>query len=342
MKVVEVVSPGEIQVAKRPVPARGERALVRVGSVGICGTDVKIVSGGIPVDYPRVLGHEMVGVVEVAADSGRIEKGTRVVLNPAMWCGRCHLCTRDLEHLCCNGGLLGRDGDGVFAEYVVASDDCLHIVPDDMSSSAAVLLQVLGTVVHAQRRVDIIGGQTAVVIGLGVTGLLHLQMLLARGVQQVIGISRSPEKLALASQLGATLTSRPDEATSTVSELTEGRGADIVVECVGTEATLVQSVELAGHSGQIVVFGTITESGDGPRLPYYQLYEKELTLHHPRAASSEDYEAGIAMLEEGGLRLEQLEQLVTSLHDLSDPHDAFEAVGKNGSLKVVMEVSTDI
>ena len=342
MKVVEVTSPGEIQVARRPVPVRGKKALIRVRNVGICGTDVKLVSGGIPVDYPRVLGHEMVGVVDVAADSGRIEEGTRVVLNPAIWCGQCHLCMRGLEHLCSNGGLLGRDSDGVFAEYVVASEDCLHVVPDRMSSSTAVLLQVLGTVVHAQRRVDVVGDQTAVVIGLGVTGLLHLQMLLARGVQQVIGISRSSEKLEFASQLGATSTSKPDTAHSKVTDLTEGRGADIVIECVGTEATLVQSVELAGHSGQIVVFGTITEPGNGAGLPYYQLYEKELTLHYPRAASSSDYEAGIAMLEDGCLNFGQLERLVTSLQDLGDPHDAFWAVDKKGSLKVVMEVATDV
>ena len=66
MKVVEVTSPGEIQVARRPVPVRGKKALIRVRNVGICGTDVKIVSGGIPVDYPRVLGHEMVGVVDLS------------------------------------------------------------------------------------------------------------------------------------------------------------------------------------------------------------------------------------------------------------------------------------
>jgi threonine dehydrogenase-like Zn-dependent dehydrogenase len=341
VKVVELVAPCEIQVAKRPIPASGKGALIRVRSVGICGTDVKIVSGRIPVDYPRVLGHEMVGVVDSVADFGRIEKGTRVIVNPAMWCGRCHLCTRHLEHLCRNGGLLGRDDDGVFAEYVVAEEDRLHVVPEEISSTAAVLLQVLGTVVHAQRRVDVFPEQTAVVIGLGVTGLLHLQVLLARGIQQVIGISRSPEKLTLASQLGAISAIGPNKAAKTVDELTHGRGADIVIECVGTEATLARSIELAGHAAHIVVFGTITEPGDGSGLPYYQLYEKELTLHHPRAATGADYEAGIAMLMDGRLKFDQLEQLVTARYPLSDPQDAFSAVGKNGSLKVVMDVETD-
>ncbi len=332
MKVVQVVAPGQIEIAQRPEPDPGSDALIRVERVGICGTDVKILSGGIPVEYPVVMGHEMVGVVERAAAAGTIASGTRVLVDPATQCGHCDLCRRRLGHLCRNGGLLGRDADGVFAEYVVAAESLLHVIPDAVSLEAAAVLQVLGTVVHAQRVVDVFPDQVAVVVGLGVSGQLHLQMLLARGVRTVIGVTRSESKLALASELGATATVVPDDAAAVVAELTGGRGADIVVESVGKEATLAQSIELAGHHSDIVVFGTLTGGGSG--LPYYQLYHKELTLHNPRAALGEDYDTGIALTAAGTLRLGPL---VNSHHELGEAEAAFAAIGTPGTLKVIMD-----
>jgi L-iditol 2-dehydrogenase len=334
MNVVEVAAPGEIRVSEREVPDPGRDALVRVERVGICGTDVKVLSGGIPAPYPIVMGHEMVGVVERAAASGTVAAGERVMVNPATSCGHCDLCMRRLDHLCRNGGLLGRDSDGVFAGHIVAPDDRLHVIPAGVSADAAALLQVLGTVVHAQRSIAVFPDQTAVVVGLGVSGLLHVQMLIARGVQTVIGITRSASKLELAAELGATATATPDDAAAVVAELTSGRGGDIVIESVGKEATLAQSIELAGHHSDIVVFGTLTGGGAG--LPYYQLYHKELTLHNPRAAQGEDYDTAIAMTAAGNLRLEPL---VNSRHALVDAAAAFTAIGTPGTLKVIMDVA---
>jgi 2-desacetyl-2-hydroxyethyl bacteriochlorophyllide A dehydrogenase len=332
MQAVLVTAPGELSVADVPVPPRNGGALIRVLRAGICGTDTKVFKGAIPVEYPRVMGHEVVGTVVEAADGGRLPVGTRVMVNPATACGYCDLCRRGLDHLCRNGGLLGREEDGVFAEYVVAPEQRLHVIPDAVSEDAAALVQVLGTVVHAQRSIAVFPDQTAVVVGLGVSGLLHLQMLLARGVGTVIGVTRSQSKLDLAAELGATATAVPADAAALVAELTGGRGADIVVESVGREATLAQSIELAGHAADVVVFGTLTGGGEG--LPYYQLYFKELTLHNPRAARADDYDTGIALTAAGKLRLEPL---LTSRHPLADAAAAFAALGERGNLKVVME-----
>jgi len=332
MNVVETIAPGELTVSERPEPESGSEALVRVRRAGICGTDVKILSGHIPVDYPRVMGHEMVGTVVAAAAAGTVAPGTRVMIDPAIACRHCDQCRRGRFNTCRNGGLLGRDSDGVFSELVTVPEERLHPIADSISDEAASLLQVLGTCVHAQRSVEVFPDQTAVVIGLGVGGQLHVQLLLARGVGQVIGVTRSEWKLDLARRFGATATATPDEAAAMVAELTDGRGADVVVEAAGTERTLAQGIGLAGLGATVVVYGTLTGGNKG--LPYYDLYFKELTLQNPRAADPGDYDTGIQLTAEG--RLDPA-PLVTHTFGYERAAEAFDAIGDPTSLKVVLD-----
>ena len=334
MKCVQVTAPGHLIHADAAVPASPGpgHAVVRIDTVGICGTDVKILNGSIPVSYPRIMGHEMVGVVEVAADTGP-PRGSRVLIDPAIVCGTCALCRKGRGNLCLNGGLLGRDADGVFAEYAVAPAHRLLAVPDSVGTTAAGLLQVLGTCVHAQRSSQVFVGDVAVVLGLGVSGLLFTQLLRGAGAT-VVGVTRSEWKQDLARRLGAVAVAAPGEADSLVRELTGGRGADLVVEAVGTEATLAQAIELASVGGEVIVFGTLTGGGSG--LPYYQLYFKELTLWNPRAATVDDYARGIELAASGAL---DLEAIVTDHFGLSEASAAFDRVRSADSLKILMSVA---
>ncbi len=332
VRAVVATGPGLVEVREVPAPARSDRAVVRIDQAGICGTDLKILAGTIPVEYPRVMGHEMAGEVVHGAPGGDVPAESRVLINPATFCGRCDLCRRDLRHLCAAGGLLGRDVDGVFADEIEIDEAFLHVIPATVSRDAAAVLQVLATVVHAQRAVSVFPGESAAVVGLGVAGQLHAQLLAARGAN-VIGVTRSSWKRDLAAGHGARWTATPDEAADIVAEATGGRGADLVVESVGTEATLAQAIELAAPAGQVLAFGTVT-AGAG-ELPYYQLYYKELTVHSPRAAGPADYETAIELTAGGRLRLEPL---VTARFALDEAAAAFAAVGGD-NLKVVLDVS---
>lgn len=332
VRAVVATGAGSLDVREVPAPVRADRAVVRVDQAGICGTDVKVLAGTIPVEYPRVMGHEMAGEVVHGAAGGAIPVGARVLINPATFCGRCDLCRRDLRHLCAAGGLLGRDVDGVFSEEVAIDEAFLHLIPDGVSRDAAAVLQVLGTVVHAQRAVSVFPDAIGVVVGLGVSGQLHTQLLALRGVT-VIGVTRSPWKRDLAAGLGASATATPEEAAAVVAEITGGKGADLVVESVGTEPTLAHAIELAAAGGDVLAFGTVTGGGVG--LPYYQLYFKELTIHSPRAAGPGDYDAAIALTASGRLHLDPL---VTARFALDDATPAFAAVGGD-NLKVVLDVA---
>ncbi len=329
MKVVQTAGPGKLEITDAVAPRVGRGPLVRLERAGICGTDRKILDGSIPIDYPRVLGHEMVGTVVAGAPGGRISVGTKVMVNPGTFCGKCHLCAKDRPHLCPHGGLRGRDSDGVFAESLEVSERFLHIVPDQVTWDEAGLLQVLGTVVHSQQAVDVSSETVAVVIGLGVSGMLHMQLLSERGVSRVIGISRSGWKLELATNLGARAVATPDEAAQAVAEVSEGRGADLVIEAVGTESTVWQAIELCSPGGNVIIYGTVAGAA---KMPYYQLYYKEITVHNPRAARPRDYDAAIGLAAAGRITLAAL---ITARYPLKEAASAFAAAG-HGHLKVLL------
>lgn len=332
MKAVRVTAPSTLEIADIPVPDANGQVLIKPNTVGVCGTDVKVFTGAIPVPYPRVLGHEMIGTVIEAPAGAPVKPGDRVLVDPASSCGWCDLCRKGRPHLCRNAGLMGREIDGVFAEYVRVPVTAVLPVPASISATASGLLQVLGTCIHAQKSVNVFPGQVAAVIGLGVAGQLMVQLLAERGVT-VVGITRSEWKRDLASQHGATATAAPDQAASVLAELTDGRGPDLVVEAVGYEKTLAQAIDLVGIGGEVLVFGTLTGGNEG--LPYYQLYFKELTLYNPRAALPGDYAAGIDLAAAGRL---VLEPIVTHELALDDAAKAFELVHDASSLKVLMHV----
>lgn len=333
MRAIAVLGPDQLGIVDIPMPDAGHRALVEVETAGLCGTDVKILRGAIRVAYPRVLGHEVIGRVVRAAEGGQVAAGTRVLVNPNVWCGRCRDCRADREHICPQGALLGRDIDGGLTGTIAVRDDQLHPVPDDLDERSASLLQVLGTCVHAQTRVDVFPGDVAAVLGLGVSGLLHVQLLRARGVDRVLGVTRSATKRDLALELGATAAVHPDDAPTVMAELSDGAGADLVVESAGSPAALLQAVELAGLGGTVLVFG-ISDVLDG--LPMYDLYYKELVLTNARAARPRDYSAAVALAASGQLRLAPL---WSASYPLDRAADAFTALEGSGALKVTLEVT---
>lgn len=333
MRAVAVPAAGRLAVVEVSEPERRPRqALVAVQSTGLCGTDVKILEGQIPVAYPRVLGHEVVGRVVEPGGDGRVPVGTRVLVNPTSWCGACRDCLDDASHLCPNGALMGRDVDGGLAELVAVDELQLHPLPDHVDDRAASLLQVLGTCLHAQTMVDVFPGQTAVVLGLGVSGLLQLQLLRARGIDRVIGVTRSPEKREHAEALGAWATAHPDDAQELVHARTDGRGADLVVESAGVPATLRQAIELAGPRARVLLFGINARADD---LPLYQLYFKELDVVSARAARSRDYARAVDLAASGRL---DLAPLWSHGFSIEQAEQAFEAVRQPGALKVTLGI----
>jgi 2-desacetyl-2-hydroxyethyl bacteriochlorophyllide A dehydrogenase len=313
MKAMVLKAPGELVLdeVSRPGASEGD-VLIRVTHTGICGTDLKIFSGAIPVKYPRIMGHEMIGEV---VEGGAFRPGDRVIVDPELFCGSCFHCRIGQTHLCPNGMLLGRDANGGFAEYVTAPASHVFRLPDSIDSRTAPLIQVLTTCLHAQRLANISPGESVVVLGLGVTGQLHVQLAKARGAGQVIGITRTTEKRELAQRLGADLTLASDDGTiQKVMEATEGRGADLIIDTTGAIPSLADAIHMARFGGRLLLFGIITATEGA--LPFYQLYFKELALINARVAKSEDYPESIDLVRRGIVRLEPLISHVMPFREL--------------------------
>jgi 2-desacetyl-2-hydroxyethyl bacteriochlorophyllide A dehydrogenase len=327
--------PSELAVDDVPTPEpRQHEVLVRVTHSGICGTDLKIFTGAMPAAYPLIMGHEMAGEVVDGHGDG-LTPGQRVLVDPVLFCGTCFDCLAGRTNLCPDGGIIGREVNGGFAERVAAPRTHVYPLPASIESRTAPVIQVLTTCLHAQRRAGDMSGRSVAVVGLGVSGQLHVQLARARGAAKVIGLSRSAWKRGLAEQLGASLTtSSGSEAIEVVRNATGGHGADVVIECTGHLKALADAIAMVRPGGTIVLFGIYTDREAA--LPFYQLYFKEPVVISARAARSEDFPESIALVASGAIRLEPLVTQVVPLTRLRDALAMLEE-DVDGRMKIILE-----
>jgi L-iditol 2-dehydrogenase len=334
LQAAVLTHPRRVETRDIPVPAPGVgEALVDVHAVGICGTDRKIFSGAIPVAYPRIMGHEVAGTVVAVPDGSPVPEGTRVLIDPGITCGACRQCRAGRGNICTRGWLLGRDRDGGLCGTVAVPVGNLHPLPDAVETGLAPLVQVLATCVHGHELAPVTPGDAVVILGLGVTGLLHLQLAKLRRASPIVCVTRSERKLEAGASLGADVSVRSDdpEARERVLEATGG-GADLVIECAGYRRTLAQAVEFARVGGRIMAYGTIADA-DGP-FPFYDLYFKELQIASPRSAHAADFPAAIDAVARGDI---SLEPLVSHRFPLSRVDEAVAAAGAAGARQIIVE-----
>ncbi len=336
MRAMVLKGPSELVGEDLARPSvRNDEKLIRITHTGICGTDLKIYQGGISVDYPLIMGHESIGEVVESKTGGSTGTNGRVIVDPAYFCGNCFHCRAGQTHLCPNGGLIGRDRNGGFAEYVAVPAGNIYALPDEIDDDEAPLIQVLTTCLHAHRLAGIFPGEAVVVLGLGVTGQLHVQLAKARGAYPVIGVTRSGWKRELAEELGADLTLAPGEnAMAMALDATGGRGADLVIESVGQMATLAQAVDMTRIGGRLLPFG-ITTAKEGA-LPFYDLYFKELNIINSRVAKSQDFPACIDLVRRGVVKLRPLISHTLPLGKLEDALRMLTAE-KDRRMKIVLD-----
>jgi L-iditol 2-dehydrogenase len=317
-------APRRLELLTRPTPvARRGEAVVRIAATAVCHTDLEIYTGRHPgVRLPVVMGHEATGVVEAVGDGvARVQPGQAVLLNPIIACGACDSCARGRGNLCRNAGLFGREMDGSLAEHVVLPESYLYPLPAHVPLAAATLIETLATVRHAQERARIAPGESVVVLGQGVAGLLHTQLAKLSGACPVVAVSRSPWKLELARRRHAdrVVNSAHEDAIAAVREATAGRGADVVVDAAGDPALIAPAIEMLAPGGRLLVYGI--SHRPVPDFTTFPLYFKELTLYGSRALTPGDFAPAIELVASGAV---DVDGFITASYPLERVAAAFE------------------
>ncbi|MEU5608676.1 alcohol dehydrogenase catalytic domain-containing protein [Streptomyces sparsogenes] len=262
---VLVTAPRQVALVERDLtaPPPGE-VRVRVREVGVCGSDLKMWSGGHAVlKPPLVLGHEAWGVVEEhavhpdATGSAPLPPGTPVVIVPPAGCGACHNCSRGREQLCARMRFVGGQIDGAMARFLTVPPRHLLRIDPQVPEHLRVLIEPLAVAVHAVSRARAGADDQALVIGAGPIGVFCALVLAAQGVGRVVVTDRDPLRLDLARRLGVPHRVRTTTAQPLVAAggHIRSEGADVVFDCVGSQATVAQALTETCRGGRAVLVG---------------------------------------------------------------------------------------
>ncbi|MGO9491499.1 MAG: galactitol-1-phosphate 5-dehydrogenase [Terracidiphilus sp.] len=321
MKSLLLSAYNQLEIADMPLPAVGrEEVLVRVEACGICGSDVHGYDGSsgrrIP---PIVMGHEAAGTV--AAVGARVEgyaADDRVTFDSTVYCGECAFCKRGEVNLCDNRQVIGVScGDyrrhGAFAEFVVVPRRILYRLPDGISFAEAAMLEAASVAIHGVRVSQAAGGETALVIGAGMIGLLTLQAAHAAGCARVLIADVDATRLKMAKDVGAdaVLLASGAELVAEVKKLTAGRGADLAYEAVGRNETVAGAIDCTRKGGTVTLIGNIQPE---VTLPLQKVVTRQLRLQGS-CASSGEYPQAIELIASGKIKVAPLITAVAPLED---------------------------
>ncbi|MBN1803053.1 MAG: alcohol dehydrogenase catalytic domain-containing protein [Candidatus Lokiarchaeota archaeon] len=345
MKLVKYYNNKDVRLDEDLKPQiYSKEMLVKVKKSGICGSDVlehyrlaKMKKLGVPY---LVLGHEIAGdIVEVGKDITGFKVGDKVFVSHHVPCFECHYCRQGHQTAC---DLLHNTNfdPGGFAEYVRVpainiEKRGVFVLGNNITYDEGVFIEPLGCVVRAQKLVNVSKGQTVLILGSGVSGLLHLQLAKVRGAAKVITTDVSEYRLEMAKKLGADTTLYANtDLPSIIKDVNENRLPDVIIVCTGAFSAAKQALECAGPGSKIVFFA-VPGPGTTIELPINDYWRNEVTVMTSYGAAPDDLDMAYNWLL--AKRINVLD-LITHRLPFSKAQEAFDLVCKAGnSLKVVLE-----
>jgi len=320
MKAAVVEKPNVLVIKQVPVPEfNDDEVLIKVKYTGICGTDWSIFTGKYSADkLPLIPGHEFSGTVaQVGRRARGLKEGDRVTADINMSCGTCFYCRKGQKLMCRDFHQLGIHVDGTYAQYVKAPFEQVHKLPDNLDFLAGAFIEPVSCVIHSSKAARVTHGSSVAVIGCGL-GVLHGALARYRGAAPVIVIGDNAKRLAVAKEMGADFVLNVHEIKDPVAEvkkLTEGRGADFVVEAVGTPQTYEQAFEMVRPGGTIAAFG-ICAGEDTIKVRPFDLVLGEKTVVGSCAGVGTDWTDAMALLAYGHIKPQSLFSMIVPLEEL--------------------------
>ncbi|HVC81909.1 MAG TPA: zinc-binding dehydrogenase [Chloroflexota bacterium] len=339
MKAVVKTAPGDGNVSlediPEPTPPPGH-VLISVQAAGICGTDIHIYHDEFRSVPPVVLGHEVSGTIAAVGEGvTSVQVGMRVTTETYFsTCGACRFCREGRVNLCPDRRSIGSAVNGGFTELLVVPAANVHELPASLGFREGALVEPLACVIHG-----LLDGprlqpaDLAVIAGPGAIGLLALQVLKAAGVWVIVlGTSTDAHRLELAKSLGAaaTLTVDREDGRTAIHELSDGLGADLVVECSGAGPAAQNLLEVVRRGGQYAQIGLF---GKPVAWDLDQICYKELTVTGSNASVPSAWTRALDLLDTGMVRLDPL---ISGVYPLQDWEEAFRTVENRAALKILL------
>lgn len=311
----------QLKIEDLPVPVcRPRDVLIQVAACGICGSDVHGYDGStgrrIP---PVVMGHEAAGIVAaVGAEVSAVAPGDRVTFDSTVYCARCEFCLRGEANLCENRQVVGVScGEyrraGAFAEYITVPEYIIYQLPPSLSFADAAMLEAVSVALHAVKLSQIEGGETALVIGAGMIGLLVLQAARVAGCSRVFVADVDATRLEMAAALGATETLHASgvDLTREVLRLTNGRGVDVVLEAVGHTETVATAIDCVRKGGAVTLIGNLVPQVS---VPLQKIVTRQIRLQGS-CASAGEYPEAIELVSSGKVKVAPMISAIAPLRD---------------------------
>jgi len=336
MKTIVCVEPGRLESTERekPVPQEGE-VLIKIKSIGICGTDIHAYGGNQPYfHYPRVLGHELAGIVEDKGPDVSIDIGRSVYIIPYLHCGKCVACKNNKPNCCTNIEVLGVHIDGGMCEYLCVPESAV-VTTDGLSYNEMAVIECLAIGAHAIRRADIQKGETVLVMGAGPIGLGAVQFAKIAGAKVLVS-DVVEDKLTFCIDhydVEGTVDAKGD-IKAQLERLTDGEFPTLIIDCTGSVKAMESAFYNLAHGGRIVFVSVIKNSisFDDP-----EFHKRETTLMGSRNATIEDFEHVVACLKSGSIKISpfvthktKFSDLISTFHDWVKPD--------SGVIKAVVEI----
>jgi L-iditol 2-dehydrogenase len=338
MRAAVYYNNSDVRVEERPVPPIGAgEMLVKVLASGICGSDVmewyRIKKA------PLVLGHEIAGVIAAVGEGVvRYKHGDRVFVSHHIPCNTCHYCLRGYHTACETLHTTNYDPGG-FAEYIrvprLNVDRGVFVLPDEVSYDAGVFVEPLACVVRGQRVANVQPGQTVLILGSGISGMLHLLLARSLGAGRIAATDISPFRLDMARQFGADWAfNAREDIPMHLREINNGRLADLVIVCTGALSAFMQALQSVDRGGAILCFAT-TEPGVDLPVPLNEFWRNEIKLLPSYGNSPLDATVAIELIRSGRV---PVERMITHRLPLEQAGLGFRLVAEGGdSMKVIIE-----
>jgi 2-desacetyl-2-hydroxyethyl bacteriochlorophyllide A dehydrogenase len=336
MKAFQFFGKNDLRLVDLPDPQIGDSdVLLKIKKVGICGTDLHIYTGGMPVKTPLVPGHEFVGdVVKTGKDVTRVKVGDRAVAEHVVGCGKCSYCQEGKRNLCKKPIVIGLHKQGALAEFLAVPEELVYSLPEKLSYDDGVLVEPLSIAVYAVRKSNVQVGDNVAVVGQGPIGLFVDQVVKSAGAT-VYGFDKHDNRLEFAKnndyiykQVNVT---QPDFL-EVFRNMISTDGADVVFEAVGSDQSAEMALELAKASGKVLVLGVFEHN---VQLNMMHIVKKELTVQGSWTCIF-SFEPTISFLESKNFNTDMM---ITNRYPFLDTKKAFEEAlnDKGNRIKTVIE-----